>query len=578
MSFACVRRLLTLVMSRSPLRSGLRPPSNGEHVPSFMEVLESLVQAHEREVAVARAEGQGGYYGTTTQAKPCDASSPSALSQVEASPKARTLSSACSDGVDVDSDCGMGMAPTRSLRERRLGRAMTLPKADDVDILLYKVPDLSDEPSSPTATRNSKSRFTNVQNEIAEKLKSPKQELTPISMRVFTGESSANASKLQLANPAQPRKGGKEHLALENVAERNRRQITKIQEECLAIKKVIQGKDADRQNFLLELKNCKSEEEADPIWNQMAEAVFQVEAADLQLAKLREKQIDCIEGVRSAKLAIGHLIQDDRVNKVIHEFEFDMRRRKEGWFAGKKRAAFDQLAQELTDMQQTLQKDYEDTGVELEQLHHEMATTEARLPSGNDYEMPLKWDTAEGIDTSISMSRTHLEKLTMQLELLESRRRRCRHKQLAVLQSLFKMKRAFAIFARHNDVDLALQSGDLERVDQCCALIDTFHCNVDHELPAIREHIGHLVTQMSELHEKLVKMKHVHTKEAGEMRDNMCLLVFEVLVQDVRLAWLRKSQLHAIEARGQLVQARHTCDVVQAHDASTSSTTAPPSQ
>jgi len=81
-------------------------------------------------------------------------------------------------------------------------------------------------------------------------------------------------------------------------------------------------------------------------------------------------------------------------------------------------------------------------------------------------------------------------------------------------------------------------------------MLEQLNAGIQQQVEHCKQSIGTVLQEAEVAQATLRSMKHVHNTESDAVRDqNMCLL-FDVMVRDILLAWLRKEQLQTVELSG----------------------------
>jgi len=130
-----------------------------------------------------------------------------------------------------------------------------------------------------------------------------------------------------------------------------------------------------------------------------------------------------------------------------------------------------------------------------------------------------------------------------------------RDKQLCMMEDRWKLLHVHTMLRRQEDAEKAARTGDRSAMQALCARLEDLTVGIQNEAVSTKAKIVEVLQQATDAQTKLRMFKHVQTVESDHERDKFLLLTFIVMVEDVRLAWLRKEQLQAVDLTGMLRRA-----------------------
>jgi len=248
-----------------------------------------------------------------------------------------------------------------------------------------------------------------------------------------------------------------------------------------------------------------------------------------------------IEQIRVAKVAIWKLFTHADVNNTISELELAM-------LAGR----YDPQKLVQTDTKLRQEKDA---------MEADMAKTwsrvQALVSACQDNETKLANDEGDFWSVKSDTEDMHLQlwKATFELQTLAWKRSHVRGKQLATLENRWKVFHAGKMFRRQEETLNAIKSGDATLMGTICERADDLHLQIQDQARLTKFEIGKLLDKVSGGTEGLRSKKMEQTSETDAIRDELLAAVFGVMVEDIRLAWLRKEQVQIVEMSGLLRKA-----------------------
>lgn len=334
------------------------------------------------------------------------------------------------------------------------------------------------------------------------------------------------------------RRGGPEHEVMLAHAEECRMQNDIISHSASDIKQDIQLHETKMLEVIDDLRTSNWGPIEIDIRRRVCAHMRAMEHADFQLASVREEQIQNIEQIRVAKVGIWRLFTHADVNNTISELELAM-------LAGRYEP------QQLVSMDAKLRKEKDAMEVDMaktwdrvQKLAAECKKNEATLALDQGDPWNVKHDTED----------MHLQlwKLTFELQTLAWKRSHVRGKQLATLENRWKVFHAGKMFLRQEETTNAINSGDAKRIGSLCERIDGLNLHIQDQAKLTKMEIGKLLERVMDAQTKLRAKKTEQTSETDALRDEYLATTFAVMVEDIRLAWLRKEGLQIVELSGLL--------------------------
>lgn len=266
-----------------------------------------------------------------------------------------------------------------------------------------------------------------------------------------------------------------------------------------------------------------------------------MEHADFKLASVREEMIQNIESIRTAKVGLWKLNTFADVNSAISELELAML---SGNYDTKKLVQTDAYLREQKD---TMEVDMTNTWNRVQSLVTACQIEEKNLTPGQEDIWDVKPDTQDG----------HLQlwKKTFELQTLAWKRSHVRGKQLATLENRWKVFHTLIMLKRQEETEKTVSSGDATLMGNLCERIDVIHDRIQEQARLTKVEIAKLLESVHDDQAKLRARKNEQTSDTDAIRDRFLASTFSVMVEDIRLAWLRKEQLQTVELSGLLRKA-----------------------
>lgn len=335
------------------------------------------------------------------------------------------------------------------------------------------------------------------------------------------------------------RRGGPEHEVMLAHAEECRMQNDIISHSATDIKQDIQLHETKMLEVIDDLRTSNWGPIEIDIRRRVCAHMRAMEHADFQLASVREEQIQNIEQIRVAKVGVWRLLTHADVNSTISELELAMLT---GKYEPDKLVSIDaKLRKEKDAMEVDMTKTWE----RVQKLAAECKRSEAKLVEDQaDLAWTVKGDTED----------MHLQlwKLTFELQTLAWKRSHVRGKQLATLENRWKVFHAGKMFRRQEETASAIASGDAKRIGSLCERVDGMNLQIQDQAKLVKVEISKLLEKVVNAQTKLRAKKTEQTSETDALRDEYLATTFAVMVEDIRLAWLRKEQVQIVELSGLL--------------------------
>lgn len=359
----------------------------------------------------------------------------------------------------------------------------------------------------------------------------------------FDVSDSSEAEPLwKIGDPSLPTMGGPEHKELASRASMLRGQNDALDNDVERMKGVIKGLEADMLTTLEQLKPCEWGPMEVTVRKQMGTKMREMEAKDVRLAFLRGRQIDNLEQIRFTKIETWKFLQSDKVNSCVMDLENAMRS-VGAWWDSERAAALSSLAQDLLEEKVALEGIAGSTWERVKELSAHLQQLEAQHA---EHGQQGPWDTDRD-DQDIWLQ---MMKHTFELQVLAWKRNHIRDKQLRILENRWLIARTQKMMQRQAMVDDAcLRTGDVS------ALVDSVEYltnAIQEQTVDTKQRIANVLCEANEAQEKLRGMSQHHNAETDALRDLNLSLLFDVKVEDTRLAWLRKEQLQTVELAGKL--------------------------
>lgn len=288
---------------------------------------------------------------------------------------------------------------------------------------------------------------------------------------------------------------------------------------------------------------------------QVARMMCKIQADDESLAGARFEQIQMLEQTRVAKVDTWRLLQTDLVNsKVSNSEEHAIHAGAKAWWDGPERATLkeleEQLWQDILEMDAVAQKVY----VRLQEIYSHVRETQDWLDNNKD--TPV-WDIGEKEQDAYFS----LMKDTCELQVLAWKRNHIRERQFHLLQLRWKALRSQAMLRRQSTAQQVLSSDDPFALGGLYVSVEKLNSALQGKAVSSKKAIADLLTEANEAQRTLRTMKHVMNTESDSTRDKNLTCLFGILVEDVRLAWLRKEQLQTVELAGMIRAAASLGDI-----------------
>jgi hypothetical protein len=271
-----------------------------------------------------------------------------------------------------------------------------------------------------------------------------------------------------------------------------------------------------------------------------------MESADLKLVDLRREEMRNLEAIRTLKIKVWKLIQDDRLESMVQATEKAMRKRKGSWFGGRKHSQLRALHDELKVLNRTLAQEAKDTlqqALCLVAAADEGETQLESMPQGDPW---LTVDASEDVLGAMQTKNFELQLEIWRLSHLMARK-------TAVLKTLDKLRRTETFLLRQSLIEQFMKTSSDESMYRSeLEKLDLRTKNINEETNRTKLEIGNLLSEADVKREQLVALRHVQNNEASAKRDQLLMLTNTVMYQDTRLAWLRKDQLQTMELEGLL--------------------------
>lgn len=349
----------------------------------------------------------------------------------------------------------------------------------------------------------------------------------------------------RIAEANTPKKDGPEHSVLQRRADSLREKCDALDLDVERIKQSIAEQEASMLNTLEVLKGCEwGPMEADSR-RQVAAAIRGIEADDERLATARFEQLQLLEQTRVTKVGSWSLLLTDTLNSKITDLENAMRDGADGWWNGPERAAVQALEEqmgkdkaEMDDVAGTVYTRLEEI-FENVQRNEEFLATHPATPAWHlgDKQQDVYFN---------------LLKDTCELQVLAWKRNHVRHRQFHILRSRWKALRAQVMVRRQHEANEVLAACEPAALRKLYVSVEHLSSALQAKAVTTKSTIGRLLTEANETQQTLRSMKHLLNAQTDALRDKNLRLLFAVLVEDIRLAWLRKEQLQTVELAGRV--------------------------
>jgi len=288
---------------------------------------------------------------------------------------------------------------------------------------------------------------------------------------------------------------------------------------------------------------------------QVATVMRKIQADDVSLADARFQQLQMLEQTRVAKIDTWRLLQTDLVNSKVSDFERNaMEVGAKAWWNGPERATLNELEEHLLQDKLELDKSAQKVYVRLQEISSHVHQTEEWL--NNNKDIPV-WEMGEkGQDAYFD-----LMKDTCELQVLAWKRNHLRARQFHLLQLRWKALRTAAMLQRQSTAQEVLASDDPFALSNLYIKVEKLNSDLQGKAETSKKVIADMLTQANEAQRTLRTMKHVMNEETDNTRDQNLKLLFAILVEDVRLVWIRKEQLQTVELAGKIRAAASLGDI-----------------
>lgn len=358
----------------------------------------------------------------------------------------------------------------------------------------------------------------------------------------------------QIAETNAPKKDGQEHRALQRRADSLRDKCDALDSDIERIKQRIGQNEGSMLQTLEVLKGCEwGPMEADNR-RQVAEAIRKIEADDECLAMARFEQLQMLEQTRVAKNEGWGLLLTDLLNTKVTDLENAMREGAEGWWDGPARADVQELEEQLGKDKAEMDEVAGSVYTRLEEIFVHVREKEDSLATTSD---ALAWDVGEKRQDDYF----DLLKDTCELQVLAWKRNHIRERQFHLLRQRWKALRAQAMVLRQHEANQVLAANDPASLCALYVHIENLNWALQAKAVSTKSIIVRSLAEANETQKTLRSMKHVVNRETDDLRDKNLILLFAVLVEDIRLAWLRKEQLQTVELAGRVRAAASLADV-----------------
>jgi len=344
-----------------------------------------------------------------------------------------------------------------------------------------------------------------------------------------------------IGDPCIPKRGGPEQKELEELAEARRAKNDLSNKAAATIKEEIQEQEAKMLRILGELKSSSWGPIEIDIRKRVCGHVRAMENGDFQLACLRKEQLLNIEQIRIAKVDIWRLQCHADNNEAISEMEIALR-------AGNNNMdTLEPVERRMRDFEETMEQDVTRSMERFQELTSDRAQLWAKFGKAQDDVWRV---TYEEHDAQIQMWKNTFEMLALTWKLGH-----VRDKQLCMMEDRWKLLHVHTMLRRQEDAEKAAKVGDHSAMETLCTKLEELIVGIQNEAVATKTKIANVLDQATEAQTKLRTFKQVQTIESDKVRDSFLLLSFIVMLEDVRLAWLRKEQLQAVDLTGMLRRA-----------------------
>jgi len=186
----------------------------------------------------------------------------------------------------------------------------------------------------------------------------------------------------------------------------------------------------------------------------------------------------------------------------------------------------------------------------LQQLVAETCQLEAKL--GKCAQQGDHWSvTSDGCKDTLDVP-LQLWQATFELQILAWRQSHGRAKQLCILEDRWKLFRLHIMLRRQEEVERAACSGDCAVMSALCTKLTLSAQQLREAAATVKRRVIDLQKQAASMQQLAGGVQPLRGAETDSMGDQLLSLGFAELVEDLRLAWLRKEQLQAAELSGLL--------------------------
>mmetsp|Transcript_12899 Transcript_12899/g.25364 ORF Transcript_12899/g.25364 Transcript_12899/m.25364 type:complete len:442 (+) Transcript_12899:51-1376(+) len=366
----------------------------------------------------------------------------------------------------------------------------------------------------------------------------------PVSLQKLNNEWVVDATTEPLwhiGDPCLPKKGGPEQQELEQLAEARREKNDMSNKAAASIKDEIQEQEVKMLKILNELKSSSWGPIEIDIRKRVCGHVRAMENGDVQLACLRKEQLLNIEQIRVAKVDIWRLQCHADSNDAISEVEIALRS------GDNKMEKLEPTERRLRSHEETMEDDVTKAMQKVQDIISQRAQLEAKCGKAQDDVWKVTYEEHDAL--------IQLWKNTFEMLALSWKQSHVREKQLCIMEDRWKLLHVQTMLRRQEDAEKAAKAGDRAAMESICARLEDLTVGFQNEAVSTKAKIADLLEKATEAQTQLRGFKHVQTVESDKVRDNFLLLSFIVMVEDVRLAWLRKEQLQAVDLTGLLRRA-----------------------
>jgi len=344
-----------------------------------------------------------------------------------------------------------------------------------------------------------------------------------------------------IGDPNLPKRDGPEQKELEQLAEERRAKNDMSNTAAASIKEEIHEQEGKMLKILNELKSSSWGPIEMDIRKRVCGYVRAMETGDFQLACLRKEQLSNIEQIRVAKVDIWKMQCHSDSNESISEMEIALRS------GNNEQDKLDATEKRLREDEESMEEDTAKVTQRFRDLYSQRAELKDKFGTAQDDVWKV---TYEEHDAHIQ-----LWKNTFEMQALTWKQGHTRDKQVCMMEDRWKLIHVHTMLRRQEDAEYATKAGDRSAMESLGARLEDLIAGIQNEAVSTKAKIGKVLQQANAACAKLRTFKHVQTVESDEVRDNFLLLSFIVMVEDVRLAWLRKEQLQAVDLTGMLRRA-----------------------